>query len=232
MKTKIDFKLSAFIVVLLLAINVNAQVTIGGQTEPKAGATLDMNSDYKGTVVLQNISLSGYLDLSQFTTVGEAQDFPIGSVVYNTNAAASGLDGIGLYYWTGAVTGWKRINSSVCCDPLQSVQITKKLLQGSFEDCSFQGYYYPSTIEVFTASVAPGSVDDCTFEWSLSYFRYGDGSISIEIDPADINGNVFTFDASKYNTIGQGTIYITVLVKKTCGPDKSANTSDSRQCVN
>lgn len=190
-----------FVLVALVAsysMSINAQVTIGGQTEPKKGSMLDMNSDYKGTVVLQNAPLLNNLDLTQFTSVATTTDFPIGSMVYNTNSNAIGLDGTGLYYWTGETTGWKRINSSTCCDPIQSAIIERS-------NISKGGSCGSSVVNSmdFTIKVIPGSTNDCIIHWFIAYQTNYDGSTRTYSDyqavrPTDDGNSVFNYSMARY----------------------------------
>jgi uncharacterized protein (TIGR02145 family) len=79
-----------------------AQVTIGGLTEPKKGAILDLNSDVKGGLLLSNVALP---DLYTIPAAFPGMDPPPadvndkfkGALVYNTNSQW----GIGVYLWNG-----------------------------------------------------------------------------------------------------------------------------------
>ncbi|GHT39080.1 hypothetical protein FACS189437_01460 [Bacteroidia bacterium] len=79
------------------AANVNAQVTIGSNTEPHSGAILDLQSDNLG-LKLPNVELDD--DLTQFVLPEEGdftKDNAIGMIVYNTNTNVSE----GIYAWNG-----------------------------------------------------------------------------------------------------------------------------------
>lgn len=77
------------------ALNVNAQVKIGTNTDPHEGAVLDMKSEDtedKG-VLFPNVNLR---NADEFQLEGD-QTEGVGMVVYNTNSAL----GVGLYAWDG-----------------------------------------------------------------------------------------------------------------------------------
>ncbi|MDR0427895.1 MAG: fibrobacter succinogenes major paralogous domain-containing protein [Dysgonamonadaceae bacterium] len=81
---------------------MSAQVTIGGMTDPKDGALLDLNSTAKDGLLLSNVSLT---DLEKipggvFVGISGEQDNNTeltGMIVYNTNINT----GRGLYVWNG-----------------------------------------------------------------------------------------------------------------------------------
>jgi uncharacterized protein (TIGR02145 family) len=81
---------------------LQAQVTIGGLTEPKAGAVLDLNSTVKGGLLLSNVNLTDLREIpDSFVGVNES-DATLkarfkGAIIYNTNATI----GAGIYVWTG-----------------------------------------------------------------------------------------------------------------------------------
>jgi hypothetical protein len=90
---------------LLSAASMNAQVTIGGATEPASGTLLDLNSPNgaRGGLVLSNIEID---DVSQIpekvlTGISESQDENPdlqGMMVYNTGTASVPA---GIYIWNG-----------------------------------------------------------------------------------------------------------------------------------
>ncbi|MCL1939017.1 MAG: hypothetical protein FWF52_11565 [Candidatus Azobacteroides sp.] len=105
------YSLFFLIAVMVLSMNnAQSQVTIGGLTDPQAGALLDLNSTTTGGLLLSHVDLP---DLGQIPNVGfvgitQAQDINQdlrGTIVYNINATT----GAGLYIWDG--DNWMRLNS-------------------------------------------------------------------------------------------------------------------------
>jgi uncharacterized protein (TIGR02145 family) len=87
------------------AASMNAQVTIGKDTVPHAGAVLDLRATNQG-LKLPTVSLDP--DLTQFVLTENGTSTPekaIGMLVYNTNPAV----GAGLYVWNGS--NWLRDGS-------------------------------------------------------------------------------------------------------------------------
>jgi hypothetical protein len=85
---------------------LHAQTTIGGLTDPAAGALLDLNSTAKGGLLLSNVNIVD----PDFIPDGDPNVFPgvdpdsldtnwglRGALAYNTNPAT----GVGIYVWTG-----------------------------------------------------------------------------------------------------------------------------------
>jgi uncharacterized protein (TIGR02145 family) len=113
MKTK---KLLLFSALALLACaGLQAQVTIGGLTDPATGAILDLNSDNKGGLLLSNVSLTDVYtipaDFPGVTTVTpEVKAEFTGAMVYHT-----GENGIpaGIYVWNGYV--WMPAGGCAAC---------------------------------------------------------------------------------------------------------------------
>jgi hypothetical protein len=111
MKTTLSALFFLLTVIVLSMNDAQSQVTIGGLTEPQAGAILDLNSTVKGGLLLPHVDLP---DLTQIPAVGfagitEAQDTNdalAGTIVYNTNT----ITGVGLCIWDG--NNWIRINTS------------------------------------------------------------------------------------------------------------------------
>jgi uncharacterized protein (TIGR02145 family) len=88
---------------LLSAASVNAQVTIGGATDPVAGAILDLNSDVKGGLVLSSIAIEdlGKIPANVLTGITSEQDENLdlrGIMVYNTGTLGVPA---GIYVWNG-----------------------------------------------------------------------------------------------------------------------------------
>ncbi|GHT02122.1 hypothetical protein FACS189440_17700 [Bacteroidia bacterium] len=79
------------------AASMNAQVTIGSENPPHAGAILDLQSDTHG-LLFTRISLT---DADVFQLDGNSDD-AIGMTVYNTNTRTTNGYGAGLYCWDGS----------------------------------------------------------------------------------------------------------------------------------
>jgi hypothetical protein len=89
--------------IVLSAASMNAQVRIGGSTDPNPAAVLDLNADDTATpaTVAGGFSLPRVsLDTTNVKLKGQT---PVnGTMVYNTNASMKGGQGAGVYYWTGS----------------------------------------------------------------------------------------------------------------------------------
>jgi uncharacterized protein (TIGR02145 family) len=95
--------------ILMSVTGMQAQVTIGSQELPHAGAVLDLSKTSNLGLLLPQVPLSG---LGSWSPVaGEEEE---GMIVYNTAAGIG--DGKGLYIWTGLPTGWKPLRSSGISD--------------------------------------------------------------------------------------------------------------------
>ena len=95
-------KRSLFLIVTLLfvsAVSVNAQITIGRNTNPHPSALLDLESNSKG-LLLPRVALTA--DPTEFVLnqneVGN-EAWAVGMIVYNTNAEIP--NGKGVYLWDG-----------------------------------------------------------------------------------------------------------------------------------
>ena len=91
---------------LCVPVSLNAQVTIGGASPPQSGATLDLNADFTGGLLLPNVEITdlgripaGFTDVS----VQNADVVPelAGLLVYNTNLNPAANIFQGIYYWDG-----------------------------------------------------------------------------------------------------------------------------------
>lgn len=89
---------------LISMVSLNAQVTIGDNTDPHSGALLELKGD-KG-LLLPRVSLDNarVFQLSEDAATAE------GTMVYNTNADIEGGYGVGLYVWEG--NKWFKITDS------------------------------------------------------------------------------------------------------------------------
>lgn len=94
-------KLIFVIVFLLLCPNLWAQVGIG-TTAPDASSALDIASTDKGILIPQ-VSLNDVTD----TMLDGVNTSATGLLIYNTNAAVTGGNGVGYYYFNG--TTWERL---------------------------------------------------------------------------------------------------------------------------
>jgi uncharacterized protein (TIGR02145 family) len=84
------------LMLLIYSVNITAQVTIGSDQPPRAGAGLDLRSSDKG-LLLPNVSLSD--PATDFQLDGGEGATAAGMVVYNTSAE---LAGPGVYVWDGS----------------------------------------------------------------------------------------------------------------------------------
>jgi hypothetical protein len=90
-------KILYFVLTLLMSsVNLPAQVSIGSEDGPRAGAGLDLNSNNKG-LLLPNVSLSD--PGTAFQLNGGDPSQAKGMLVYNTS---NNLDGPGIYVWDGS----------------------------------------------------------------------------------------------------------------------------------
>lgn len=91
-----------YALLILLGINLNAQVGIG-TTNPASGSMLDIESNDKG-ILIPRVALTGTNDV---TTITPAASF--GLLVLNTATAGAGATAVteGFYYWDGSQ--WVRI---------------------------------------------------------------------------------------------------------------------------
>jgi uncharacterized protein (TIGR02145 family) len=91
---------------LVMNFSLHAQVTVGGLTDPAAGAILDLNSTAKGGLLLSNVALTDLTKIPgnyAFAGIATEQDDNTeltGAMVYNTDATT----GVGVYLWNG--TNW------------------------------------------------------------------------------------------------------------------------------
>jgi hypothetical protein len=111
---KVLFLMFLLFLLVLGTATVNAQVKIGSNAVPTAGAVLDLNapSGYVGGLLLPNVQLT---DLSSFpasftsaTTINGSTAIKTalaGLLVYNTGGTYTA----GVYVWDG--TTWKRLNA-------------------------------------------------------------------------------------------------------------------------
>lgn len=99
MKKKLQF---SFFLVLTVFFSTKAQVGVG-TASPHASSALHVEDANRG-VVIPRVSL---VNISNGTTPVNA---PLTSLlVYNTNAAVVGGNGVGFYFWNGSI--WEKINS-------------------------------------------------------------------------------------------------------------------------
>jgi uncharacterized protein (TIGR02145 family) len=108
-----------------ISAGMNAQVTIGSETEPHAGAILDLESYSKG-LKLPNVSLSNVAVFDLVTGAdAETKLSATGIVVYNTNDGIVNGQGRGIYVWDGESDSWSfaGIGSPVAI-PVSTISIT------------------------------------------------------------------------------------------------------------
>jgi hypothetical protein len=115
---KMFFLMLALLV--LGAASMNAQVTIGSDKEPHAGAVLDLQSDNLG-LKLPNVSLNDLtvfgLPVTETATAADAK----GMYIYNTNTDV----GEGVYVWDGYQ--WILLKASKGENPVQSITLNSAL---------------------------------------------------------------------------------------------------------
>ncbi|MDR0865754.1 MAG: fibrobacter succinogenes major paralogous domain-containing protein [Candidatus Symbiothrix sp.] len=105
------FMMLLLMAAVLLPLGLRAQVTIGGTSDPQAGAILDLNSTVKGGLILSNVDITdlGKIpldngDLKGFTGYSgnvEVNTALAGTIVYNTYENAEAKIKKGLYVWDG-----------------------------------------------------------------------------------------------------------------------------------
>ncbi|MDR0863992.1 MAG: fibrobacter succinogenes major paralogous domain-containing protein [Candidatus Symbiothrix sp.] len=131
------FMMLLLMAAVLLPLGLRAQVTIGGTSDPQAGAILDLNSTVKGGLILSNVEIT---DLSEIpatgfvgiTSVQGANAALTGTIVYNTNENAEKKIKKGLYVWDG--NDWQPVSGSTVeaadgdptCAAIQNVILTAK----------------------------------------------------------------------------------------------------------
>ncbi|MDR1591718.1 MAG: DUF1566 domain-containing protein [Prevotellaceae bacterium] len=124
MKTNL-FLFAAFTAAFLsVAPFMAAQVTIGGGTEPKKGAILDLNSTTKGGLLLSNVELTALDEIpATFPNAGAISNPQAlaGMIVWNTNDFLA-PNGGGLYLWDG--NKWNYTGGGDGRVPLPAVDIT------------------------------------------------------------------------------------------------------------
>ncbi|MDR0864136.1 MAG: fibrobacter succinogenes major paralogous domain-containing protein [Candidatus Symbiothrix sp.] len=145
------FMMLLLMAAVLLPLGLRAQVTIGGTSDPQAGAILDLNSTVKGGLILSNVAIT---DLSEIpasgfvgiTSVQGANAALTGTIVYNMNVNAEKKIKKGLYVWDG--NDWQPVSGSAIeaadgdptCAAIQNVIVTAKsatLIIGSSGSVSF-----------------------------------------------------------------------------------------------
>ena len=97
MKKRLSLLFTCFVAGMMC---VNAQVTIGTNNDPHAGAVLDLQSTNKG-LLLPNVSLNNAAAFQLSTKPADAAS-GVGMIVFNINADMTGGNGIGVYVWDGA----------------------------------------------------------------------------------------------------------------------------------
>ncbi|MDR0866731.1 MAG: fibrobacter succinogenes major paralogous domain-containing protein [Candidatus Symbiothrix sp.] len=131
------FMMLLLMAAVLLPLGLRAQVTIGGASDPQAGAILDLNSTVKGGLILSNVAIT---DLSEIpasgfvgiTSVQATNAALTGTIVYNTNENAEKKIKKGLYVWDG--NDWQPVSGSTIetadgdptCAAIQNVILTAK----------------------------------------------------------------------------------------------------------
>jgi uncharacterized protein (TIGR02145 family) len=186
-----------FLMLALLIVSVasmNAQVTIGGTTDPHAGAVLDLSPSNKG-LLLPSVYLD---DDSSFTLADEnTASTATGMLVYNLNPDLAG--GKGVYVWNGDVLKWVYIGPPVLISDIT-------LATSPVADVT--NVNSGSTLQL-VATVAPAKAANQTLIWSISastgsanqssvsqsglVSAVGGGSIIVQATAADGSGIAQTY---------------------------------------
>jgi hypothetical protein len=162
--------LAAILLQLLIMphVSLHAQVTIGGLTDPTAGALLDLNSNNgtKGGLLLSNVSLVNlYTVPASFPgidgTNNSIRNDLKGALVYNTNPEW----GVGIYLWNGS--NWTPVEED--CTSLKQLTLTPF------------PFALAKTNEPLTFSASSGASDRCAegeaykWFWKAEEDGYGQG---------------------------------------------------------
>jgi hypothetical protein len=169
---------------LLLALpffagaNLRAQVTIGGLTEPAAGAILDLNSTAKGGLLLSNVTITDWELIPQDANVfpGISDDNVNmdlrGAMVYNTGTATVPP---GIYIWNG-------------CRWTQDGSYGTAVTSSSYSVTAVDGYSATLTV---TGSGCP----TLSYEWFSN-----DTPSNVGGTPTGTNAPTFTTPALSYSS--------------------------------
>jgi uncharacterized protein (TIGR02145 family) len=188
----------ALTLIVLSAASVNAQVTIGSDSDPHSGAVLDLQATNLGlklpTVSIADLAIFGF-PLEGTSTLLNA----VGMVVYNTNATT----GAGIYVWNGS---WQRISPcyGAPATPGTIVFSARGVAQGTTLTASFQailGATYYSWI--LPAGLSAPSLT--TLEPAITITGVTTGTYT----GSEIK--VYAANACGYSTarVGSGSIYVT-----------------------
>jgi hypothetical protein len=132
---------------LLWSVSASAQVTIGSDREPQAGAGLDLSGN-KG-LLLPNVALSNIATDFQLEGGEGNKTTGTGMMVYNTS---SNLNGPGIYVWDGE--RWKTKIAIECADAPAAPTLTVTAINVNLQ-------------EAFTLSCADVSDGSTTYKWNL-----------------------------------------------------------------
>jgi hypothetical protein len=140
MQTKHLFLLPAL--AFLACAGLQAQVTIGGLTDPKPGTVLDLNSGVKGGLILSNVALDDLFEIpTEFPGAEGADPAALkaglkGAVIYNTKPETF----VGVHVWNGVY--WERITSETPAQAPGTLSITS----GSANALGSEDIEFTSTI--------------------------------------------------------------------------------------
>ena len=153
-------------IILFLAVSlivfgssIEAQVTIGADSDPHPGAILDLHSTKGFKLPTVNLSNANFFQLS------EDGSQAAGMVVYNTNSGMIDGRGVGVYVWNGSKWWFIAVSSGA------AVQVT--LITLSPGSVSLES----NTTQQFTADVTPANATNRNVLWSVSPCS-GTGSIT------------------------------------------------------
>ncbi len=190
------------------AVSMNAQVTIGSQNDPHTGAVLDLQSTNKG-LLLPNVSLQNVNSLNPLT--GDLQKAK-GMIVYNTNPDVVNGSGVGLYIWDGAKWRTVSVNGGTMTTTPATLPVFPK--DGGIEDitinspgCDVSG---PYTFQVISgsnyAAVNPQTSPDGKFKlgFAANTTALEREAVVLVIDPCGKTTS-FTFKQNANPDVCQGT---------------------------
>ncbi|GHT49973.1 hypothetical protein FACS189440_16610 [Bacteroidia bacterium] len=148
------------------AASMNAQVTIGSESEPHVGAVLDLQST-KG-LLLPNVWLT---DVKTFgLAADDTKGSATGMLVYNTNPAIINGQGRGLYVWDGVADSWSFAGiSGPVAVPATSILVS--VADGAASVTS------GGTLQ-FLFQVVPSNATNQNVTWSIDQTSVGGGSIN------------------------------------------------------
>ena len=180
---------------------VSAQVTIGTNNDPHAGAVLDLQSTSKG-LLLPRISLT---NVTTFTLDEKGADTAAtakGMVVYNTNANITGGAGVGVYVWDGAK--WTTVGGTNNVAVDKSKLLT--LVTTASQYISREAEYIPETFTLFedaynAALAALASSTATQSEVDAAWSALAEAIMNLQSKPVVVLVNSITITGSATATV-------------------------------